>query len=79
MPVIKKLNESKIGKRKAAIFLISVGPKIAAKILSEFTEPEVETLMIEVANCSMVTQEEKELIMEAVSYTHLTLPTILRV
>ncbi len=64
MPVIKKLNESKVGKRKAAIFLISVGPKIAAKILSEFSEPEVETLMVEVANCNMVTQEEKELIME---------------
>jgi flagellar motor switch protein FliG len=64
MPVIKKLNESKIGKRKAAIFLISVGPIIAAKILSAFTEPEVETLMVEVANCSMVSQEEKETIME---------------
>jgi flagellar motor switch protein FliG len=64
MPVIKKLNESKIGKRKAAIFLISVGPVIAAKILSEFSEPEVETLMVEVANCSMVSQEEKETIME---------------
>jgi flagellar motor switch protein FliG len=64
MPVIKKLNESKIGKRKAAIFLISVGPEIAAKILSEFSEPEVETLMVEVANCSMVSQDEKETIME---------------
>ena len=64
MPVIKKMNESKIGKRKAAIFLISVGPSIAAKILSEFSEPEVEGLMVEVANCSLVTQEEKETIME---------------
>jgi len=64
MPVNKKINESKIGKRKAAIFLISVGPKIAAKILSELSEIEVEQLMMEVAGCTEVTLEEKEEIME---------------
>ncbi len=59
MPVVKKINESKVGKRKAAIFLISVGPKIAAKILSELSETEVEQLMMEVASCNEVTHGGK--------------------
>jgi flagellar motor switch protein FliG len=64
MVVLKKLNESKVGKRKAAILLISVGPQFAAKILADLPEPEVENLMIEVANCNNVSQDEKESVME---------------
>ncbi len=64
MPIVKKNVESKIGKRKAATLLISIGPEWASRILSELTESEVESLMIEVANCDSVTQDEKESVME---------------
>jgi flagellar motor switch protein FliG len=64
MPVIRKSNESRIGIKKAAILLITVGPALAAKILTDLSENEVESIMIEVANCNDVTNEDKEAVLE---------------
>ena len=51
------------GIQKAAILLIALGPERSADIFKHLKEDEIEELTLEIA----------------VSYTHLTLPTILRV
>jgi flagellar motor switch protein FliG len=63
---MQALNGSDIftGLRKAAVLLITIGPKVAAKVLSTLPEDEVENIMVEIANCSDISHNEKESILE---------------
>lgn len=54
----KKSNLS--GRQKAAIFLITLGPEIAAEIFKHLREDEVETLTFEMARIDKITPEDKE-------------------
>ncbi len=47
-------------KRKAAIFLLTIGPERAAKILGHLSEDEIEDLTLEIANVNNVSDQERE-------------------
>ncbi|SMB82480.1 flagellar motor switch protein FliG [Desulfonispora thiosulfatigenes DSM 11270] len=52
------------GTKKAAIFLISMGPEYSAKILKNFKEAEIEKISSEIANTTTVDSELKNSIIE---------------
>ncbi len=54
------ISKSVAGIKKAAIFLITVGPEIASKIMSYLTEEEVEEIAIEIANYKDIPIDQKE-------------------
>jgi|UniRef100_A0A7V3RDW3 flagellar motor switch protein FliG len=47
-------------KRKAAIFLLTIGPEKAAKILKHLSDEEIEDLTLEIANLKNITEQERE-------------------
>ncbi|MGC8820249.1 MAG: flagellar motor switch protein FliG [Fervidobacterium sp.] len=53
-----------VGKRKAAILLLTMGPERAAKVLKNLDDTEVESLTIEIANLGKVTNEERRVVLE---------------
>ncbi|MGC8955534.1 MAG: flagellar motor switch protein FliG [Fervidobacterium sp.] len=53
-----------VGKRKAAILLLTMGPERAAKVLKNLDDTEVELLTIEIANLGKVTNEERRVVLE---------------
>jgi flagellar motor switch protein FliG len=52
------------GKQKAAIFLLTVGPEVAADIMKRLTEQEVDTLTFEIARLDKVSPEDKEKVLQ---------------
>lgn len=55
------LKEEKLsGKKKAAILLLSMGPEMSSRILKQFTEQEIETITMEIANLSRVDKELRD-------------------
>lgn len=53
-----------MGKQKAAILLISLGPEVSAQVFKQLHEDEVEKLTLEIARMRRVNPEDKELVME---------------
>ncbi len=51
------------GKQKAAIFLITIGPDVAAEIFKHLREDEIETLTFEMAKLQKITPEDKEAVL----------------
>ncbi|MFN3603591.1 MAG: flagellar motor switch protein FliG [Leptonema sp. (in: bacteria)] len=51
------------GKQKAAIFLITLGPEVAAEIFKHLREDEIETLTFEMAKFDKITPEDKEAVL----------------
>ena len=60
MPKEEKLS----GKKKAAILLLSMGPEISSRLLKQFTEQEIETITMEIANLSRVEKELRDEVLE---------------
>lgn len=56
MPREEKLT----GKKKAAIFLLAVGPEIASRLLKMFPEQDIESLTMEIANLNRVKKEVRD-------------------
>jgi len=52
------------GKKKAAILLLSMGPEISSRLLKQFTEQEIETITMEIANLSRVEKELRDEVLE---------------
>ena len=57
---VKSLN----GRQKAAIFLVSVGEEISAKIMEQLREDEIEKLVFEIARTETVESELKEAVLQ---------------
>ena len=57
---IKSLN----GRQKAAIFLVSVGSEISAKIMEQLREDEVEKLTFEIARLETIEPELKDQVLQ---------------
>lgn len=53
-----------MGKQKAAILLISLGPEVSAQVFKQLREDEVEKLTLEIARMRRINPEDKELVME---------------
>lgn len=56
MTKVEKLS----GKKKAAIFLLAVGPDLSSNILKQFSEQEIENVTMEIANLSRVEKELRD-------------------
>ncbi|RME91292.1 MAG: flagellar motor switch protein FliG [Candidatus Hydrogenedentota bacterium] len=52
------------GKQKAAIFLLTVGPEVAAEVMKKLNESEVDTLTYEIARLDKITPEDKERVLQ---------------
>jgi len=52
------------GKQKAAIFLLTVGPEVAADIMKRLSEAEVDTLTYEIARLDKIHPEDKEKVLQ---------------
>lgn len=63
MAVSHSKKQQYTGKQKAAIFLITLGPEVAAEIFKHLREDEIETLTFEMAKLDKVTPEDKEAIL----------------
>ena len=48
------------GKKKVAIMLLAMGPDISSRILKQFSEQEIETVTMEIANLSRVEKEIRD-------------------
>lgn len=57
MAEVKKENSNR---RKAAIFLLTIGPERAAKILKNLSEDEIESLTLEIANLKNISEQERQ-------------------
>ena len=62
--------------QKLAALMILLGEEAAGIILKTFDKNERELVCSEMANLPMLGLEQQQSILRAVSYTHLTLPTI---
>lgn len=60
MPKEEKLS----GKRKAAILLLALGPDMASRLLKQFSEQEIETVTMEIANLNRVPRELRDEVAE---------------
>ena len=58
------LTKQNTGVKKAAIFLITIGPEIASKVMANFTESEVEEIAVEIANYRDIPLEQKESVLK---------------
>jgi flagellar motor switch protein FliG len=58
------VNKTAVGLKKAAIFLITVGPEIASKIMAHLSDNEVEEIALEIANYKDIPAEQKESILK---------------
>ncbi len=56
--------KTNLGLKKTAIFLITVGPEIASKVLANFTEKEVEEIALEIANYKDIPVDQKESVLK---------------
>ena len=60
MPKEEKLT----GKKKVAIMLLSMGSEVSSRILKQFTEQEIESVTMEIANLSRVEKEIRDDVLE---------------
>ena len=57
--------EEKItGKKKAAILLLAMGPDVSSRVLKHFSEQEIETITMEIANLSRVNKDVRDEVLE---------------
>ena len=52
------------GKKKVAILLMALGPEMASKILKQFSEQEIESITMEIANLNRVEKEVRDEVLE---------------
>lgn len=52
------------GKKKVAILLMALGPEMASKILRQFSEQEIESITMEIANLNRVEKEVRDEVLE---------------
>lgn len=52
------------GKKKAAILLMALGPELSSKVLKQFTEQEIESITMEIANMSRVDKDTRDEVLE---------------
>ncbi len=52
------------GKEKAAIFLLTIGPEVAAEVMKQLSETEVDSLTYEIARLDKITPQDKEYILQ---------------
>lgn len=52
------------GKKKAAVVLLALGPEISSTILKQFTEKEIESVTMEIANLDRVGKEKRDEVLE---------------
>ncbi|MBV6494390.1 MAG: Flagellar motor switch protein FliG [Turneriella sp.] len=52
------------GKQKAAIFLLTVGPEVAADIMKRLSEADVDTITYEIARLDKIRPEDKEKVLQ---------------
>lgn len=58
------VSKTSAGLRKAAIFLITVGPEVASKVMSHLADNEIEEIALEIANYKDIPIEQKESILK---------------
>lgn len=59
-----KHREELTGKRKAAIFLVSMGSEIATQIFNNLNEQEIETLTWEIARLERIDPEDRDMVLQ---------------
>jgi len=59
-----KHKEELTGKRKAAIFLVSMGSEIATQIFNNLNEQEIETLTWEIARLEKIDSEDRDMVLQ---------------
>lgn len=52
------------GRQKAAIFMIALGPEMAAKVFRHLKPDEMETISLEIANQRTVTPDERDMVLQ---------------
>ena len=62
--MLDKPNRELIGREKAAIFMIFLGPELSAEVFKQLTEEEIEILTLEIAKIQSVTAEMKDMIVD---------------
>ncbi len=60
----KLMSDTRKGIKKAAIFLITIGPDAASKVMSQLSESEVEEISVEIANFKDIVVEQKEAVLK---------------
>jgi len=56
--------ENLSGKKKAAVVLLSLGPELSSNVLKQFTEQEIESITMEIANLSRVEKEMRDAVLD---------------
>ena len=56
---MRKAASTMTGRRKAAIVLAILGPEIAAEIIKNFSEEQIETISLEMARMEKITPEKR--------------------
>lgn len=56
--------ETLSGKKKAAILLLAMGPDISSRLLKHFSEQEIETITMEIANLSRVDKDTRDEVLD---------------
>jgi flagellar motor switch protein FliG len=64
------------GRRKAAVLLVTLGPKKAAEVFSHLGEAEIEELSLEMAKTGEIPREQVEAVLEEVAENSLALSSI---
>ncbi|NMB41473.1 MAG: flagellar motor switch protein FliG [Firmicutes bacterium] len=60
MPREEKLS----GRKKVAVLLLALGPEVSSRLLKHFSEQEIETITMEIANLSRVDKETRDEVLE---------------
>ncbi|MFO7256022.1 MAG: flagellar motor switch protein FliG [Bacillota bacterium] len=63
MPV-RTTTQGLTGRQKAAIFMIALGPEMAARVFRHLKPDEMETISLEIANQRTVTPDERDLVLQ---------------
>lgn len=64
------------GRRKAAVLLVTLGPKKAAEVFSHLSESEIEELSLEMAKTGEIPKEQVDAVLQEVSENSLALSSI---
>ncbi|MCK5686572.1 flagellar motor switch protein FliG, partial [bacterium] len=62
--MMEKPSRDMIGREKAAILMIFLGPELSAEVFKQLTEEEIEVLTLEIAKIQNVTAEMKDNIVD---------------
>ena len=52
------------GRKKVAVLLLALGPEVSSRLLKHFSEQEIETITMEIANLSRVDKETRDEVLE---------------